>query len=628
MRHRTGHSRKAAPMTTWHDWAEKIDEQIWHIEGEPHVQQLRDLWHAFNTDPRTKITMWGVFNSGKSSLIRRLLAEDGTPVPESVRAGADRTQYETHVVASGDVDYIDTPGLDSGAPEHDRRADAAAALTDVLVVVTTPLLRQAEVRRITRMLTRSGHRYPDGSLHIVVNQLDEAGVDPRSDLAAYQELKETKRQTVVNALRAAGISEALPPVHTVCADAWRINSRRASPVAANYDASRSFDSITEFVAALHAGIHHRTPLRHASAVRHWTRAAQDAIDSAESQLAAQRELLESADDARRRIGVWREKLTAVAAACEARLRTIVHRELRAVMLAAERPSSDSDGARLQTALTTWHTQSLHELAQLASQFDADTDFGSAGRGSVSDSLAGTLDSVRSLGAAPRADLSSPMSSPTITRLVTLSDAAGPALRKSFESSFGFTVDRAASLIAGYDEAVGHIATDQRSGVFAILNRASTSGMPQFDRERLMSIPGTGPLMAYLERNPELGDPDNAAKIARRLKLTNRAAAAAPIVVGGIVEVARIMSENAHAQRTVQANAERDRMLAQLVDDVVAAETGAAGSTSPWITALNQVRAALDTHTASDDDRKKTAARIQVLLAAAEALSRLLAQPPR
>lgn len=216
------------------------------------------------------------------------------------------------------------------------------------------------------------------------------------------------------------------------------------------------------------------------------------------------------------------------------------------------------------------------IAGLASQFDADTTSFVGGGANATDRSA--LEQARSLAPRPPApdDNDSTPGFLTPQRLTTLSSEAGEWIRGAFNSSFGLTVEMAEPLLAEFDAAVNLIPPEGRAAVFSILNGSRVSGLADADRHVLTDLfPESGTLVSRTDQQ-------------------------------------------------ARAAAEREKLLKQLVDDIVDAELGT-GATNPtgWAAMLNSVRGAITAAARSNADRQTAQRRKNELEDASRSLTNLL-----
>src|SRR3954468_1135296 len=75
---------------------------------------------------RTGLALFGVWNAGKSTLLKRLLVETGRPIPDWLTiAASPETNFVGETDILEDVVALDTPGISAGMSLHEGEAAAA-----------------------------------------------------------------------------------------------------------------------------------------------------------------------------------------------------------------------------------------------------------------------------------------------------------------------------------------------------------------------------------------------------------------------------------------------------------------------------------------------------------------------
>lgn len=158
------------------------------------------------------VVVFGDYNAGKSSFIARLLVEDGRPVPPTlrVRARPETTQVDRYPWAG--LTLVDTPGLQSGRPEHTELACAQLADAALVVYLGGPAV-SGDRTGLDLIL----HGDPDRGLVpkldrtlFVVNRADALGVHPHDDEDGFVRLVERREAELLAALAAIGARGGTP----------------------------------------------------------------------------------------------------------------------------------------------------------------------------------------------------------------------------------------------------------------------------------------------------------------------------------------------------------------------------------------------------------------------------------
>lgn len=165
------------------------------------------------------LVLIGDYNSGKTSLFKRFLAEADVPVPASLIVRANPTTRESSAHSFGRFALIDTPGFQGCDPEHDAAAlDAAVDAAFVVLVVNINLLL-GDTSGLVELL-RGSNRIAGkaGRCIFVIGRIDELGVDPETAPRDFLNRCRRKEAELVSALAAHGLRVQPEQVFSVSAD--------------------------------------------------------------------------------------------------------------------------------------------------------------------------------------------------------------------------------------------------------------------------------------------------------------------------------------------------------------------------------------------------------------------------
>lgn len=209
----------------------------------------RTFWRVDGARPALAII--GDYNSGKTSLIRRILVDSGQQ-PNAVfdiralpaTAAANRYQFPR-------FDLVDTPGLQSGHHEHDAAAlEAIAEAALVFVVVHINLLVGnteilEEISRGSESIAAKG-----GRMVFLVNRCDELGVDPLTAPEAFRNLEDRKREELHAAFAARSIDVELERIHCLSGDPFGLVGGEATAAPRDFDENRLWDGVAALTSAI------------------------------------------------------------------------------------------------------------------------------------------------------------------------------------------------------------------------------------------------------------------------------------------------------------------------------------------------------------------------------------------
>ncbi|SDT61475.1 GTPase [Actinoplanes derwentensis] len=216
---------------------------------------LSDIARTFDrvAGARPALAVLGDYNSGKSSLVRRILVDAGgrPHAAFDIRASpATSTANRYHLDR---LDLVDTPGLQSGHDGHDTTAPAAiveAALVFVVVHINllvgdTAILE--ELARGSATLAAKG-----GRMVFLINRCDELGPDPITDPEKFLHLQNRKREELRTAFAARCVEVGTDRIHCLAGDPFGGVGADPAAVPGDFDENRLWDGVAALTGALSA----------------------------------------------------------------------------------------------------------------------------------------------------------------------------------------------------------------------------------------------------------------------------------------------------------------------------------------------------------------------------------------
>ena len=235
----------------------RLEELLAQMARSPRPAQARGwldlVEHAgVVTEPmpdRPPMVLVGDFSASKTSLVKRLLAEAGQTVPESlvVKGGPETSVTSTYEL--GRFTLVDTPGFQSGREHHEAAAVEAARGAAVLVVVLNINLLIGDTALLTELLRGSARIAGKGARCIlVIGRIDGFGVDPETAPRDFLNRRRRKEAELVAALASQGIQIRSDQVYSVAADPFKLVGNRTDVTSASYsDQNRAWDGIRSFL---------------------------------------------------------------------------------------------------------------------------------------------------------------------------------------------------------------------------------------------------------------------------------------------------------------------------------------------------------------------------------------------
>ncbi len=332
-------------------------------------------WAEFSSIQVPVVTVFGSYDTGKSSLIRRLLVDQCVAVPDWLTISARHETFDINEVEWAGCLLRDTPGLAVGAADVRGESNTALALdalgtTDVALVVITPQLATGE--RDTLLSVISGGWTSD-NLFFAISRFDEAGADPDDDLDEYRRLAARKVRELRESLHLAPEF----PVHVVSTDFAQYAGSSRDVVPEIWDETREWDgmeALARSLAQIAAG--DLATLRAATEDRYWRRAVRAVIETLNAEIDETEPLVAAADVASLRHRQSLDNLDCIDRAARAELKGAVAGAIRQ-SLALGSCDVDQVRARLLDAITNWFEKHQTKCERLLQDGAKDADRRSA-----------------------------------------------------------------------------------------------------------------------------------------------------------------------------------------------------------------------------------------------------------
>ena len=291
-------------------WITQLLDCFRQLPNGGNTVEIEEAWRQHEDRKQPVVTIFGPWNAGKSSLLKRLLVDDGKIVPKWLTIKADPTTFRLDEVSALDCTFRDTPGISNGRVEHEARAMEALALSDAILVVLPPqLIGAAGKEQIIPLLTgkffRSDIREPfmANSAKIAISRMDEgSGIDPAGDEEAYRNYVKRKQNELQQLLLKNDVDTKLLEIYAIAADPYGEVGNNQQPSIADYDNSRKWDGIAALVEGLKSLPALLSKLRQKTALRYFTL-------KGEQQLQALNQKKSQQDIAIRECNNWVERLS-------------------------------------------------------------------------------------------------------------------------------------------------------------------------------------------------------------------------------------------------------------------------------------------------------------------------------
>lgn len=342
-------------------WADQVSDWLSGVLDASAFEALAGQLDALEENAAPVVTLFGSYDTGKSAILRRILADEGHPVPEWLTISGRHETFEANEINVAGCTVRDTPGLVVGgsgdrAQAHNTASSDATALTDAMLVVLTPQLATAELPAVQAILDRG---WTSEAVAFAINRFDEAGISPTDDPDGYADLAQRK----IGELREAIPSGAVHEVFVVASDPFALQGPARDVDPSEWDPFRPWDGMDRLVAWFKSRPVRAAQLRKGAATRFWGEsldlALQD-LDAAESGLLSTKRESEAAGQ---RLALFGERLAALDRAVMQDLQG----GLLAITLGADRRAAVNEEwlqEQMDRTIKNWFATSMGRLRDL------------------------------------------------------------------------------------------------------------------------------------------------------------------------------------------------------------------------------------------------------------------------
>jgi len=228
-------------------WLRALEREI-----EPSGAVPRIAARARETSQRPPaIVLLGDYSAGKSSLLKRLIIETNSPLPEELAVGGAPTTGTALRYPWLHLELLDTPGLQSSRALDTETALNALSGAALVVVVVQVNLMVGDIAQIESALAGTETQPPLASRALfLINRCDEFGADPAHDPEEFLRRRKRKEDELHELLASRGFTTPVL-LHTLAADPYGLVGNRRELSRDDYNESfRSWDGVLPLVSAL------------------------------------------------------------------------------------------------------------------------------------------------------------------------------------------------------------------------------------------------------------------------------------------------------------------------------------------------------------------------------------------
>lgn len=352
-------------MSNVASWIDRVEQALADLAGPDYAKATATPWRERANAESVHVTLYGPYDAGKTTLIKRLLVADGVKPPEWLTISGRPETMISGAVEAGPLTYQDTPGTASGNEAHDDGAAGTAMLTDILLITMTPRLfsdAEGDGGPLLRAAREHGR-----AARFVITQSDRLSADPVEQPDEHRELVAGKKRELAELLNRAGLRISADEIHVVSADPFGGVGSDPAPSAGDYEDGAGWDGVAGLHADLARQAADRAGLRQASAVRYWRAVGARALATADATAAQMRADIRDARHNLERAALGRGEIDVVDRTARAELLRDITAELHSAGSTVAGGSVESVlpviEHRLQDRIGRWATVWSDKLTQ-------------------------------------------------------------------------------------------------------------------------------------------------------------------------------------------------------------------------------------------------------------------------
>jgi len=340
------------------------EQRAWigEVSGDEAVEQLDSAWAEFAGREQPVATLFGAFDTGKSSILRRLLVDSGQPVPDWLTISARHETFTDQLIDVAGCAIRDTPGLspegqDIRSLKNSRVARSILGLTDVLMVTVNPQLATGERDELVHILS---DEWPKSCVWFLISRADEGSIDPALDPVGFGEWAQRKREELRTSL---ALDEGIH-IYVVIPDYGQIGAFETHPQPSTWDMSRSWDGMGQLGAALlDLSGGDLAESRKGAEHRFWRSAVRERLSDVRSRLADLTTAHDTASTSLDKKNLFLKQLDSLFGAAQVSIEGTIEDAIRRV-LASPRIDAGSIQHNVDPVLEEWWQEQQAELLRI------------------------------------------------------------------------------------------------------------------------------------------------------------------------------------------------------------------------------------------------------------------------
>nr|MDZ8016302.1 GTPase [Nostoc sp. ZfuVER08] len=220
--------------------------------GDDEITKVLNELDAFSKSQKARLHLYGDWNTGKTSFIKRLIIDTGLDIPENLEVQANPTTTIVEKYEWKGIWLVDNPGFQSTrANDTDVALESLADASAIIYLFNQNLIvgDTSTIDLILKGDERRGILPKKDRTFFIINRCDQLGVDPTESPKEYARLCKRKREELFLALASRGISISVKQIFCMSSDPYGLVGNRRDVNSKDFNPYREWDGFDSFINA-------------------------------------------------------------------------------------------------------------------------------------------------------------------------------------------------------------------------------------------------------------------------------------------------------------------------------------------------------------------------------------------
>ena len=247
------HLNNSLTLDVGSQWLKEV-EQVLHYDKQLPAEDeilnlLKELNHLLNSG-KARFSLYGDWNTGKTSFIKRLLIESQQTISESLEIRHNPTTIKIHEYEWEEILLVDNPGFQSTRVEDTNRALSSLPDATAILYLMSAKLITGDFSTIDLILQGNEEEGILPKLErtfFIINRTDELGIDPSQSPEEYERLCKRKQEELILAFKSWGVEISAQQIFFMSSDPYHLVDHQQEVNLSYFEPYRSWDGFEDFI---------------------------------------------------------------------------------------------------------------------------------------------------------------------------------------------------------------------------------------------------------------------------------------------------------------------------------------------------------------------------------------------